>query len=97
MAKLVLAAEVEQDISEAYNWYESHRYGLGEEFSLCDLLRISGRDGNGLLYLPRIHIPPIEAREAKGLGEDVMKTVPVLDSGSVDMDSFHFFWQTTVY
>ncbi len=27
-AKLVLAPEVEQDLSEAYAWYESHRYGL---------------------------------------------------------------------
>ena len=35
MAKLVLAAEVEQDLSEAYDWYESHRYGLGEEFLSC--------------------------------------------------------------
>ena len=29
-AKLVLAPEVERDLSEAYDWYESHRYGLGE-------------------------------------------------------------------
>ncbi len=34
-AKLVLAPEVEQDLSEAYGWYESHRYGLGEEFLSC--------------------------------------------------------------
>ncbi len=33
--KLVLAPEVEQDLSEAYNWYEQHRYGLGEEFLSC--------------------------------------------------------------
>lgn len=34
-AKLVLAEEVEQDLSKAYAWYESHRNGLGEEFLSC--------------------------------------------------------------
>ena len=31
-AKLVLAPEAELDLSEAYDWYESRRVGLGEEF-----------------------------------------------------------------
>jgi plasmid stabilization system protein ParE len=31
-AKLILAPEAEQDISEAYDWYEKRRLGLGEEF-----------------------------------------------------------------
>lgn len=31
-AKLVLAPEAEPDIIEAYDWYETHRVGLGEEF-----------------------------------------------------------------
>jgi plasmid stabilization system protein ParE len=31
-ANLVVAPEAEQDISEAYAWYENQRFGLGEEF-----------------------------------------------------------------
>jgi hypothetical protein len=34
-AKLVIASEVEQDIREAYAWYENRRAGLGEEFLSC--------------------------------------------------------------
>ena len=33
--ELVFAPEVEQDINEAYAWYEERRYGLGEEFLGC--------------------------------------------------------------
>ena len=33
--ELVLAPEAEQDISEAYDWYEARRYGLGEEYLTC--------------------------------------------------------------
>lgn len=35
IASLILAAEVEGDVSEAYNWYEDRRVGLGEEFLGC--------------------------------------------------------------
>jgi plasmid stabilization system protein ParE len=31
-AELILAPEAEQDIAEAYGWYEGQRVGLGEEF-----------------------------------------------------------------
>jgi hypothetical protein len=31
-ARLVIAPEAEQDIAEAYAWYEGRRVGLGEEF-----------------------------------------------------------------
>lgn len=31
-AELILAPEAEQDIAEAYAWYEGRRIGLGEEF-----------------------------------------------------------------
>ena len=31
-AKLVIAPEAQQDIAEAYSWYEGRRAGLGEEF-----------------------------------------------------------------
>lgn len=35
VAELILAPEAEQDISEAYDWYEKRRPGLGEEFLSC--------------------------------------------------------------
>ena len=31
-AELIVAPEAEQDIAEAYEWYEGRRAGLGEEF-----------------------------------------------------------------
>jgi plasmid stabilization system protein ParE len=34
-ARLVVAPEAEQDIAEAYAWYEEQRVGLGEEFLGC--------------------------------------------------------------
>jgi plasmid stabilization system protein ParE len=34
-AKLVVAAEAEQDLQEAFSWYERRRPGLGEEFLDC--------------------------------------------------------------
>ncbi len=34
-AELILAPEAEQDIAEAYAWYEKQRAGLGEEFMSC--------------------------------------------------------------
>ena len=34
-ADLIIAPEVEVDLSEAYDWYEDHRSGLGEEFLSC--------------------------------------------------------------
>jgi plasmid stabilization system protein ParE len=33
--KLIIAPEAEQDIAEAYAWYEGRRAGLGEEFLSC--------------------------------------------------------------
>lgn len=33
--ELVIAPETEQDIAEAYSWYEDRRAGLGEEFLSC--------------------------------------------------------------
>lgn len=33
--KLIIAPAIEQDISEAYAWYEERRVGLGEEFLSC--------------------------------------------------------------
>lgn len=34
-ADLILAPEAEQDIGDAYDWYERRRPGLGEEFLGC--------------------------------------------------------------
>jgi plasmid stabilization system protein ParE len=34
-AELVIAPEAEQDIADAYGWYEDRRAGLGEEFLSC--------------------------------------------------------------
>jgi hypothetical protein len=31
-AEFIIAPEAEQDIAEAYTWYEGRRTGLGEEF-----------------------------------------------------------------
>ncbi len=33
--KLVIAQEAQQDIEEAYAWYEKQRVGLGEEYLTC--------------------------------------------------------------
>lgn len=35
VAKLIIAPEAEQDLSDAYAWYEDRRLGLGEEFLSC--------------------------------------------------------------
>ena len=34
-ARLILAPEVDDDLAEAYAWYENQRTGLGEEFLGC--------------------------------------------------------------
>jgi plasmid stabilization system protein ParE len=34
-AELILAQETQQDIEEAYGWFEAQRVGLGEDFLTC--------------------------------------------------------------
>ncbi len=34
-AELIIAPEAEQDMAEAYAWYEGRRAGLGEDFLSC--------------------------------------------------------------
>ena len=34
-AELIIASEAQQDVDEAYCWYEDRRPGLGEEFLGC--------------------------------------------------------------
>ena len=33
--ELIIAPEAEEDMEEAYGWYENHRIGLGEDFLGC--------------------------------------------------------------
>ena len=35
VAELIIAPEAQQDLDEAYYWYENRRLGLGEEFLGC--------------------------------------------------------------
>ena len=34
-AELIIVPEAQQDLEDAYNWYEGHKFGLGEEFLSC--------------------------------------------------------------
>jgi plasmid stabilization system protein ParE len=34
-AELIIALEAQQDVADAYSWYEDRRSGLGEEFLGC--------------------------------------------------------------
>jgi len=34
-AKLIIAPEADQDVADAFGWYEGRRLGLGEEFLSC--------------------------------------------------------------
>ena len=34
-AELIIAPEAEQDLADAYAWYETRRSGLGEELLTC--------------------------------------------------------------
>ena len=36
-AELIFAPEAEQDLAEAYNWYEGRRPGLGEDLGLLSV------------------------------------------------------------
>ncbi len=38
-AELTIAPEAEQDVAEAYAWYEKRRPGLGEEFACIESIR----------------------------------------------------------
>ena len=49
-ARLILAPEVEQDVGQAYAWYETQRAGLGEEYLNCVDACIQG-----LQRSPEIH------------------------------------------
>jgi plasmid stabilization system protein ParE len=49
-AELIIAPEAEQDVLEAYSWYEDRRRGLGEEFLDCVDVCIQG-----ICRMPELH------------------------------------------
>lgn len=50
VAELIVAPEAEQDLDEAYAWYEDRRTGLGEELLSCVDACIQG-----ILRAPEVH------------------------------------------
>jgi hypothetical protein len=64
-ADLLMAPEAEQDLAEAYAWYETQRNGLGQEF-------LSWRRGVYRDYLPHTaHVPGCAQRIPTWLGAPV--------------------------
>jgi plasmid stabilization system protein ParE len=51
-ARLIIAPEAENDLAEAYAWYEDRRAGLGEEFLGCVDACIQG-----IVRMPDIYAP----------------------------------------
>ena len=47
---VVIQAEAEADINDAYQWYESQRKGLGESFLLCIEEALSRVSRTPLIY-----------------------------------------------
>lgn len=52
--ELVFAPEAEQDLAEAYDWYEERRPGLGDEFLGCVEAALEGLARKPLMY-PKVH------------------------------------------
>jgi hypothetical protein len=53
--ELFIAPEAEQDIADAYGWYEDRRTGLGEDFLSCVDACIQG-----ICRTPQMHVPIYE-------------------------------------
>jgi plasmid stabilization system protein ParE len=51
---LIVRAEAETDLAEAFHWYEQHVRGLGEQFLLCVDAVMASIERNPQLY-PVIH------------------------------------------
>jgi plasmid stabilization system protein ParE len=49
-ASLVLSPAAADDIADAYDWYELHRRGLGEEFLACTEACLASVSRNPQLY-----------------------------------------------
>jgi toxin ParE1/3/4 len=52
--KVIIRPEAEQDLAQAYQWYESQRTGLGDDFLLCVEGGLARLSRNPELYC-RIH------------------------------------------
>jgi len=50
VAELIVSAEAERDLAEAFAWYESCRAGLGDEFLSCVDARL-----RAIERLPELH------------------------------------------
>jgi plasmid stabilization system protein ParE len=58
MAKnLIILPQAEQDITEAYNWYQERELGLGEEFLRCIDASIQMIERNPEIYLFSLSSP----------------------------------------
>jgi plasmid stabilization system protein ParE len=55
-ANLIMAPEAEQEIADAYGWYEGRRVGLGEEFLSCVDACIQA-----ICRTPEVHAPVFES------------------------------------
>jgi len=60
-AELIIAPEAEQDVADAYAWYESRRSGLGEEILTCVDARIEA-----IRRTPDLH-PIVHENNHRGL------------------------------
>lgn len=52
--ELLVRPDAESDISEAYQWYESQKIGLGSDFLMCIEATIDAIERNPKLY-PKVH------------------------------------------
>ena len=52
--QVIVRPEAESDIKDAYQWYESQRKGLGEDFLLCIEEAVNRAARNPAIYL-KIH------------------------------------------
>lgn len=64
VGELITTTEAEQDIAEAYAWYENRQIGLGEEFLSClDVCM------EAIRRIPEVHVRP------RGISPDFGATV----------------------
>jgi plasmid stabilization system protein ParE len=54
VAEFVIAPGAEQDIADAYDWYETRQFGLGEEFLNCVDACVEATRRNPEMY-PVVH------------------------------------------
>jgi plasmid stabilization system protein ParE len=54
-AELIIAPEAEQDVAEAYGWYEGRRTGLGEDFLSCVDVCVQATCVQAICRTPEMH------------------------------------------